>query len=266
MSLPILSANDRQRVLDACLPLQLLRARFCEAEPPAGVDLEVYPVRKQEVQERVNDLCDHATDLVSVSNPTAVSLAAYRQNHRHNERAVQRGVSMTSLVDLSGGGPSAITELILASKHLPYYIGFGPMLMKILDRRIVLVEGPYVEGSRSLMLIDRTEVVSAALHYAAVVKSCSVAVCDIPSDHVELTPRQHAIARLLAENQTDGAIARSLNVSVRTVRGDMSTIHESFGATNRFAAGVRYAVLLSTSRSFQDAAMDALASSRVEAQ
>lgn len=266
MSLPILSAKDRQRVLDASLPLQLLRAKLCESERPAGVHLEVYPLGTPEIQDRVNDLGNQAADLVTVSHPTAVTLAAYRQSIRYNERAVERGVSMTSLVDLSGGGPSAISELILASKHLPYYIGFGPMLMKVLDRRTVLLEGPAVEGARSLMLIERTEVVSAALHYAAVVKSCSVAVRDIPSDHVELTPRQHAIARLLAENQTDPAIARSLNVSVRTIRGDMATIHERFGATNRFAAGVRYAVLLSTSRSFQDAAMDAFASSRVEAQ
>lgn len=172
---------------------------------------------------------------------------------------------MTSLTDVSGGA-SATTELILAAKHLPYYVGFGPMQMKVFDRRIVLVEGPDHEGYRSLMLIERQEAVSAALHYAKVVQSYSVAVRDLPDDDVVLTPRQHAIARMLAENQTDPAIARTLNVSVRTVRADMAALHDCFGATNRFAAGVRYAVLLSASRSFQDAAMDALAGANAEAQ
>lgn len=265
MSLPTLSAKDRQRVLDASLPLQLLRAKLCDTRLPAGVHVEVYPVDTPDAQNRVRELVDQACELVSVTHPATVSLAAYRRSIRYNEQAVERGVSMTSLTDVSGGA-SAITELILAAKHLPYYIGFGPMQMKVFDHRTVLVEGPGGEGCRSLMLIERQEAVAAALHYANVVRSYSVAVRDLPDEDVALTPRQHAIARLLAENQTDPAIARSLNVSVRTVRADIAAIHGCFGANNRFAAGVRYAALLSASRPFQDAAKDALAAAGAEAQ
>lgn len=86
MTLPILSALERQRVLDASLPLQLLRARLCDASRPAGVQLEAYPVESPEVQNRVRELGDQAHELVSVSHPATYPLATYRQSLRYTNR------------------------------------------------------------------------------------------------------------------------------------------------------------------------------------
>lgn len=258
MSVPIVSGPDRQRILDAALPLQLVRNRLCadwERGLPTEVNVEVLSSRER-AQERVWEVCHGSNELVAVSHPELNGVATYRRSHQVNQEMVEAGVRMTSLFDIPGG-PTSVTELILRSPEMPYYVCFGPMKLKILDRRSVLVEGPYVDGSRSLMLISRPDAVAAAMHYVDAVKSCAVAVRDLVSDPVDLTQRQHAIARLLLEVSTDQAIARVLGVSVRTVRSDVAAFTQALGAPNRFAAGARYSVLVNTSRSFHEAALSA---------
>lgn len=255
MSVPIVSGPDRQRILDAALPLQMVRNRLCvewERGLPADVDVEVLP-SQDDAQQRVWELCDGSQELVAVSHP---ELAAYRRARRMNEEFVAAGGRMTSLFDVPVG-PTPVTELILRAPEMPYYLGYGPMKLKVFNRRTVLVEGPYVDGSRSLLLISRPDAVAAAMHYIEAVKSCAVAVRDLVADSVELSQRQHAIARLLLEVSTDQAIARILDVSVRTVRSDIAAFTEALGAPNRFAAGARYSVLVNTSRSFHEAALSA---------
>lgn len=258
MSVPIVSGPDRQRILDAALPLQMVRNRLCadwERGLATDVDVELLPSR-EDAQNRVWELCTESEELVAVSHPAINGVATYRQAHRVNEDMVSAGVRMTSLFDIPGG-PTPVTELILRSPEMPYYMGYGPMKLKVFNHRTVLVEGPYVEGSRSLMLISRPDAVAAAMHYIEAVKSCAVAVSDLVDDSVELTQRQHATARLLLEVSTDEAIARMLNVSVRTVRSDIAGLAHALGAPNRFAAGARYSILVNTSRSFQEAALGA---------
>jgi DNA-binding CsgD family transcriptional regulator len=258
MTVPIVSGPDRQRVLDAALPLQMVRNRLCadwERGLPADVDVELLPSRG-DAQERVWELCLGSRQLVAVSHPDLNGVDVYRQAHRVNEAMVAAGVRMTSLFDIPAG-PTPVTELILRSPEMPYYLGYGPMKLKVFNQRTVLVEGPYVDGSRSLMLISRTDAVAAAMHYVEAVKSCAVAVRDLVADHVDLTQRQHTIARLLLEVSTDQAIARILDVSVRTVRSDIAAFTQALGAPNRFAAGARYSVLANTNRAFYEAALRA---------
>lgn len=63
----------------------------------------------------------------------------------------------------------------------------------------------------------------------------------VPGD---LTPRQHAVARLLSAGHKDEEISACLGVSVRTVRQEVAMLLEQLGASTRFAAGTRYARIL----------------------
>jgi DNA-binding NarL/FixJ family response regulator len=66
-----------------------------------------------------------------------------------------------------------------------------------------------------------------------------------------VSPRQREILRLVAEGQSDKEIARSLALSVTTVRTHLSRIYRSHGMRNRAEAAsawtARNAPLLSTS-------------------
>jgi DNA-binding CsgD family transcriptional regulator len=59
----------------------------------------------------------------------------------------------------------------------------------------------------------------------------------------QLTSREQAILRLLAEGRTDSAIARELALSVRTARRDISAMMQRLGVNSRFQAGLRVAEL-----------------------
>lgn len=52
-----------------------------------------------------------------------------------------------------------------------------------------------------------------------------------------LTSRQLTIGRLMATGAKDATIARQLDVSLRTVRSEISALIKGLGATSRFQAG-----------------------------
>lgn len=253
---PNLPVRDRQRILDAALPLLLIRARLCadRIDDQHGVEVEQFDTAAH-TQDRVAELCRVPDELIAVTQLAGLDHATYPEIMRRNESAVQRGQRMTSLFDITGA-PLSTAETLLNARHMPYYFGFGPVRLKVFDRRTVLVDGPPTIETPSIMLISRPDAVAAALGYVKMVKSYSVAVGDLARDPVDLNRREHAIARLLAEGASDSAIARTLSISVRTVRADVATFSEALGAGTRFAAGVKYGVLLCTSRAFRDAAAD----------
>lgn len=251
---PNLPIRDRQRILDAALPLLLIRARLCADRRGSqhGVEVERFSTAGH-AQDRVADLCRVPDELLAVTQLAGLDHATYPEIMQRNEAAVQRGQRMASLFDITGA-PLATAETLLNARHMPYYFGFGPVRLKVFDQRTVLVDGPPDIETPSIMLISRPDAVAAALGYIKVVKSYSVAVGDLRRDPVELTQRQHAIARLLAQGAGDSEISRTLSVSVRTVRAEVAAFSEALGVGTRFAAGVQYGVLLCTSQSFRDAA------------
>lgn len=253
---PSLPARDRQRLLDAAMPLLVIRARLCadRAGDRHGVKVQRFDSAAS-ADDRVAELSGPPDELVAVTQLAGLDHTAYADLTRRNERAVQDGQQLTSLFDITGGSlPTA--ESLLNAHHMPYYFGFGPVRLKVFDRRTVLVDGPPTIQTPSIMLISRPDAVTAALGYVEVVKSYSVAVGDLARDPVDLNRREHAIARLLAEGATDSVIARALSLSGRTVRADVAALSEALGAGSRFAAGVKYGVLLCTSQAFRDASVD----------
>jgi len=58
-------------------------------------------------------------------------------------------------------------------------------------------------------------------------------------NEISIDARRGRVLHLLAEGQTDEAIARKLGVSVRTIRSDVSIMLQKLNAKSRFQAGVQ---------------------------
>jgi DNA-binding NarL/FixJ family response regulator len=55
-----------------------------------------------------------------------------------------------------------------------------------------------------------------------------------------LTPREHQVMQLVTHGETDGQIARRLDLSVRTIATYVHAVCQKFKARNRTAAAVQY--------------------------
>lgn len=58
------------------------------------------------------------------------------------------------------------------------------------------------------------------------------------------TPRQRQLLELLAKGFTDEMVSREMDLSQRSVRGEVAAIREVLGAASRFEAGVKYAIMM----------------------
>lgn len=66
---------------------------------------------------------------------------------------------------------------------------------------------------------------------------CQVYELGVIQRRPALSPRQLAIGRLMATGVKDATIARELDLSIRTVRSEISALITALGATSRFQAG-----------------------------
>jgi len=244
MGRDISHAASRQVVLDASLRLQIVRARACD-EWFAGygtAEVEVFGDDGGAMRHWLQDQCGRSEELVAVTSTRCQTLEGFQHGHAFNRLLVDRGVRMTSYFDTSGGADQ-VTDFIIAADEMPYYLACGAMQVKVLDRERVIVEGPVVDGRRSLMVIRCSEAVNASSQYLRVVRDFAVRASDFGERMGELTARQRVIAEQLEDGHTDEEIAEQLRLSVRTVRYEVARLLEVFQVATRFAAGVRYARL-----------------------
>ncbi len=232
----------RQAVLDASLRLQLVRAGRCDdwaAGRRCGVDVHVFE-EQLALQDWLHEQCQQSDELIAVTSTRYQTVEKFVPSHRVNRDLVERGVRMTSFFDPSGG-LETVTDFLVAAEEMPYYIACGPIQMKLFDGERVLVEGPEVDGRRSLMMMSGADAVNATKQYLRAVRTSAVRACELRGGDVELTARQHVIAGQLSDGCTDDEIADRLDLSVRTVRYEVSRLLEVLEVRTRFAAGVRYA-------------------------
>jgi DNA-binding CsgD family transcriptional regulator len=232
----------RQAVLDASLRLQLVRAGRCDewaAGRRCGAEVHTFS-EHEDLQGWLHEQCLNAEELVAVTSTRYQTVEKFVPSHRVNRDLVERGVRMTSFFDPSGGLES-VTDFLVAAEEMPYYIACGPIQMKVFDGERVLVEGPEVDGRRSLMMMTGADAVNATKQYLRAVRGSAIRACELRGGDVDLTPRQHVIAGQLSDGCTDDQIAERLDVSVRTVRYEVSRLLEILDVRTRFAAGVRYA-------------------------
>lgn len=109
-----------------------------------------------------------------------------------------------------------------------------PMKMVLVDERAALLPlGP--TGMEGAVLV-RAPVITAALRtYFELLWSRAVSVDGNP---VKVPPEQDQVLRLVLTGMTDGAIARNLGISERTVRRHVQALLEALGASNRVTLAV----------------------------
>ncbi len=161
-----------------------------------------------------------------------------RMSLPNNRRVLRDGLRMVSIFDTESIHPAA--RVLVAHEPVgDYRFGVGPVQMKIADRRLLLLSGPVVDEDESLMLVTSGPCLEAAWRYwEAALASSYPARGSVPPP-ADLTPRQHQVVALLADDLGDDAIAEALGVSVRTVRSDVAAILSALGVKSRFAAGLR---------------------------
>jgi DNA-binding CsgD family transcriptional regulator len=180
-------------------------------------------------------------DLLSVR--PAATVAELRVSVPYNRWLVERGLGMVSLFDWHGLDPAS-RQLIAGERLGEYRFGVGPVQMKIVDRRYVLLQGPFVEGEMTLMAVTAADCLEAAWRYWHAALAASYPAAEELHDLGQLTQRQRQVAALLAEDARDEVIAEVLGVSVRTVRSDLAHLMEVLGVRSRFAAGARFRELV----------------------
>ena len=161
-----------------------------------------------------------------------------------NRRGLADGLRMTSLFDRAGTTPGA-AAMLAGEPPGVYYFTRAPLQMKVVDRREVLLEGPLVDGELCVLAVSDKITLHLAMQYWRALREVAVPGWNDPAGTAGLTPRQRRVADLLRADLTDGAIAETLGVSVRTVRYEVAHILEAVGVRSRFAAGASLAQLAS---------------------
>ncbi|ONI75951.1 LuxR family transcriptional regulator [Kribbella sp. ALI-6-A] len=233
----------RQRVWDASLRLQVVRARSCDAWAAGqrrDVQVQVFGPDNVGLRDWLHDLCWDCSELTAVTSTQCQSVESFAPSHKLNQVLVERGCRMTSFFDTTSG-TDAMTEFLIAADGMPYHLAYGPIQLKVFDCERVVLEGPLVEEQRSLMLIRGQEAVNAAGQYLRAVRETAVRASALDTPEAGFTSRQQVIAELLCEGCTDDQIAERLDLSVRSVRYEVARLLDVLQVRTRFAAGVRYA-------------------------
>jgi DNA-binding CsgD family transcriptional regulator len=184
------------------------------------------------------ELCLSAQhDVVSIETEHFTRPPDPRSTRALPAEVVERGVEFRSIYT------RAVLELPGAQEMLRAAIEAGwkcrvypelPMKMVLVDRQAALLPlGPTgMEGA----LLVRAPVIAAALAtYFDLLWSRAV---PLNSSAGRLTPGQDQTLRLVLTGMTDGAIARHLGVSERTVRRNVGALMELLGANNRVTLAV----------------------------
>lgn len=227
----------REATLDAAAVLQVRRSELATRVAEGRVvGAEIVAVGLDRANDWLVEVTPTWRELLSI-RPASTS-AQLRASMPHNRRVVRAGLKMVSILDNDGTRPDA--RVLVANESVGTYLfGVGPVQMKIVDSRFVLLQGPVVDGEPTLMAVTSGPCVDAAWRYwEAALESSFPARGSVPPP-VDLTPRQHQIVALLANDLGDDAIAEALGVSVRTIRSDVAAILSALGVRSRFAAGLR---------------------------
>ncbi|MFC8006997.1 helix-turn-helix domain-containing protein [Streptomyces olivaceus] len=117
-----------------------------------------------------------------------------------------------------------------------------PLRMIIYDRQVVMLPMDPENSTAGAVLLRGAGVVTALCElFEQVWASATPLGAAAGSTDDGLTPQEQAVLRLLAQGNTDEAVARKLGVSVRTGRRIVAGLAARLGAQSRFQAGVEAA-------------------------
>jgi len=232
---------DRNWTLDASLPLMLERRRAVGMVDRRGRSLSpevrLLAIGEERFGAAIEALLVRSREVVSVC--AGASRDVLVETRERNRRIVEGGTRMRSWYDIERSDPET-AGLLLSQPWLTGHWTVAPVETKILDNRAVMLEGPRIEGRRSVLLTTHHRAVAAALAYWQAVRERSVPLELAESDNPlgRLSDRQRETARMLADGLTDEQIARRLEVSVRTVRYDVDRLRGLLQASSRFGIGL----------------------------
>ncbi|HET6709999.1 LuxR C-terminal-related transcriptional regulator [Amycolatopsis sp.] len=150
-----------------------------------------------------------------------------------------RGVVLRNVYERSALEFAGAQEIVAASVAAGWQLRVAPelpMRMVIADRHAALVPLG-VSGADGALLVRTPNLVAALRVLFDLIWAQAVPLGDTARDAgTGLTPAQTKVLELLATGMTDGAIARHLGSSERTVRRHVSGLLEALQADNRVAA------------------------------
>lgn len=227
----------RESVLDAAAVLQLRRREISSTLARAGsCDAEIVARGAESIHRWMAQSVYGWRELLSVRpRSTAAELGVSLPTNRV---VLERGLRMVSIFGRDGS--DAGSRSLLAGERDPRYLfGFTPVQMKIVDRRFVLLQGPFLGEGPTLVAARSQPCMNAAWHYWHAVVGSAYPAAEGTYDPDGLSARQRQVVALLTADARDEAIAEALGVSVRTVRYDIAAIMAALGVRTRFAAGLR---------------------------
>ena len=229
----------RQQVLDASFDLQWCRREALQSLAD-GRPEHVEVVASGDVAAWTMDQSSRWRELLSTR--TGATGPALTRSLPVNRKACEdNGLDMVSVFDTDSTEAEARGML----EHEPsaaYYFAFAPLQIKIVDQRQVLIQGPVELPEQTLVSLTSPRALAAARRYWKAV-GATATPCRRPDSAPALSDRQWDIFELMLAGRTDEAIARTLGVSVRTVRGDVGAAEATLGVRSRFAAGFAFATV-----------------------
>lgn len=225
---------QRAAVTDAGMALWAARGRLCRAlEDGTATDCHIGAVG-DDVNPWLGEESTRWEHLLSV-RPTATA-AEMRLSMPHNRAMVRRGMQMVSIFDYDRLDAEC-RQLIADEPVGKYLFGVAEVQVKIINREELLLLGPERDGDYSVMVVRSLPILELAMRYWNAVMLSAFDCGQERAREPRLTERQGRVVGLLRAGLTDEAIARNLEVSVRTVRADVADLLDQLQVRSRFSAG-----------------------------
>jgi len=241
----ILAAQQRvveqQRLIVAARQqLDALQAAYRAANPGDDAGIEVLTDPKR-IGALSVELCLSAREeFVSFTTSRSGRAPDPRTAMTFPAAVTERGVVLRNVYERDSLNFDGARQIVDACVAVGWHLRVAPelpMKMVIADRHTALVpiESTGTEGA---MLVRTPTVVAALRMLFELVWSQAVPIGGPPDtdSRTGLTPTQAKVLDLLATGMTDGAIARHMTISERTVRRHVSALLEALQADNRVAA------------------------------
>jgi DNA-binding NarL/FixJ family response regulator len=132
----------------------------------------------------------------------------------------------------TGPNVSKASEIALEVASLLHRLGFAA-IVRDPDSADVIAASPSAEAE--ILAAQPGSVRIATARVAGVVVRVEI-VRPLSEEHIELTPRQAAVGRLIVEGLRNREIAERLQISTHTVRRHLESIFRRLNVANRTAA------------------------------
>jgi DNA-binding CsgD family transcriptional regulator/predicted DNA-binding transcriptional regulator len=195
------------------------------------------------VRDRLRELAAQVQHECISFNPNVAQTPDAKQASKPlNQELLERGVGIRCVYQDSFRNDP---DLVAYTRWLTSFGGRArtvpavPMMMVIFDRTVALLPLDPADSSRGAVEVNSPALLAALTTLFEQVWSIGTDFGKAPpADAADLDPSQLHLLRLLAAGQTDEAAARSLGVSLSTVRRMMAVLMDRLAARSRFQAGV----------------------------